>query len=231
MEQNRDMLLSNDSYVRSKYQESTSLSNKKAYQNLNLCKVVDNKEVYIVMNLSHEDAREYEIKLLMEQLKDINENIKAVDYFLSLSDFRGCLMDLKEAGDIDINSENGNKLYRALSKFDFVYKYNNMVGVMGKVDSATTSGLYQKLEGYKDKLVEEFNNPVISLNGATWIGVAAKDTIAHIVITLKSGATVTVPETEGIEERLFGDGISDLKDAKGKRVIIRNSEIAMITVE
>lgn len=231
MEQNRDMLLANDSYVRNKYQESTSLSNKKAYQNLNLCKVVDNKEVYIVMNLTHDEAREYEIKLLLEQLKELNENIKAVEYFLSLSDFRGCLIDLKEAGDIDINSENGNRLYRALSKFDFVYKYNNVVGVMGKVDSATTSALYQKLESYKDKLIEEFNNPIINLNGAAWLGVVSKDNNTHIVITLKSGVIVTIPEEEGLADKLMEDGISDLKDVKGKRVMIRNSEIAMIMIE
>ena len=230
MEQDRGMLLSNDVYVRSKYKESTSLSNKKAGQVLSLCKVVNNEEVAIVMNLSYEDAREYEINLLWKELKEINATIDAVDYFLNLGDFREYLIDLKGKGDIDFNSVEGSRLYRALSKFDVVYKYNNTVGVMGKLEVNETSTLYVKLENYRDSLLKEFNMPIIDLEGANWVGVGdVKEERATII--LKNGESVTIKREGDLFNQYMNDEISKIKDIKGKQVFLRNSEIAMIREE
>lgn len=231
MEQDRQMLLANEEYVRSKYRESTSLSNKKAYQRVTLCKVEDNKEIPLVMNLSHEEAINYEIKLLLKQLKDINSNIEAVEYFLNLSDFKEYLQELKNKGDIDLVTEEGQRMYRALSKFDFVYKYNNTVGIMGKVDASETSALYVKLETYRDALIKEFNNPIINLDGAVWVGVAQADGKQHIVLTLHNGVVITAEKQNEELKSYFEGNILEVKDVSGKKCLIRCSEIAMLTVE
>lgn len=231
MEQDREKLLSTVDYAKSKYKESSSLSNKSSCHTLNLCKVERNEETVIVMNLTYEQARDYEINLLWKQLQTINKKIKAIEYYLNLADFRGHLIELKGKGDIDYLSEEGDRLYSAFSKFDFVYKYGLKVGIMGQVEVSDTTNLYNKLENYRLALLKEFNNPIIDLDGANWVGVAMATNVADkTMLVLRNGTTIEIDLPIGLYNTILriNEGVVDLKDLKGNLVCVRGSELAML---
>ena len=230
MEQDRDLLLANDNYARSRYKESTSLSNKKVTQMLNLCEVKGNKEIPLVMGLTYEQAREYEIGLLYKQLKAVNERLNAVQYFLDVSNFAETLHNLKMRGNLSLDTREGERVYLAFQTFDVVYKYGKEVGYIGKTDELTAVQLYTQLEDYYAQLQNDFNKPVIDLQGAVWLGISNSGA-KTVEIVLSTGEKILVPQNDDDYKSYFGTGVITLETLDKETVYINRSNIAYVRLQ